>query len=130
MTTVLLDTNVVVWWSLESDRLSRSASQALAQADELAIAAITWWELAWLVRHDRIRPAIPLNAWLYGLEVELRTARITPAVAATAVALPESFPRDPADRLIYATAVEYGWNLISKDEQIRAHSSSGPTVIW
>ena len=48
MTTVLLDTHVVQWWSAEPDRLSRAATEALAGADQLAVSAISWFELAWL----------------------------------------------------------------------------------
>ncbi len=48
MTTVLLDTHVVQWWSAEPERLSATAAKTLAGADRLAVAAISWFELAWL----------------------------------------------------------------------------------
>ena len=46
--TVLLDSHVVHWWSAEPARVSTTAATALEEADELAVAAITWFELAWL----------------------------------------------------------------------------------
>ena len=64
MTTVLLDTHVVQWWSAEPDRLSPAATEALLGADELAVASITWFELAWLAEHERITVAIPTRSWL------------------------------------------------------------------
>ena len=50
MTTVLLDTHVIQWWSAEPDRLSRAATRAVEDADELALASISWFELAWLAQ--------------------------------------------------------------------------------
>lgn len=130
MTTVLLDTHVVHWWSAEPARLSRVAAEALEEADELAVAAITWFELAWLARHERITLAIPVRAWLASLAAGVRTVGVTPAIGEAAVCLPSSFPGDPADRLIFASAVEHGWPLISKDRRIREHRHPRPIVVW
>lgn len=129
MSTLLLDTHVVHWWSAEPQRVSAAAGEALDQADELAAAAITWYELAWLARHERITVNVPIRTWLQGLAGQLRTIGVTPAIADTAVALPSSFPGDPADRLIYATAVEHGLGLVSKDRAIRDHDRAR-SVIW
>lgn len=130
MTAVLLDSHVVQWWSAEPDRISSAASRAIGEADELAVADISWFELAWLARNERIVLTIPLNAWLQQLAVQLRTLPVTPAIAATAVNLPSTFPGDPADRLIYATAIEHGWRLITKDERLRAHRHPQPVALW
>jgi PIN domain nuclease of toxin-antitoxin system len=102
----------------------------VTNADELAVASITWFELAWLAAHERILLTIPIQAWLEELSAQVRTVMISPAVAATAVALPSSFPGDPADRLIYATAVEQGWPLVTKDDRIRKHKHPRKLVIW
>ncbi len=130
MTTVLLDSHVVHWWSAEPQRLSNAASTAVEQADELAVAAITWFELAWLAQHERILLTIPMRTWLQRLAVHVRTVGITSSVAATAVCLPSSFPGDPADRLIYATAIEHGWRLVTKDRRLRSHRHPRPVTIW
>lgn len=130
MSTLLLDTHVVQWWSAEPERLSRTATSALEQADELAVAAISWFELAWLARHDRIAVAIPTRSWLEQLSTFLRTAELTPTIADAAAALPDSFPGDPADRLIFATAVEHGWRLVTKDRRMRTHRLPHPVVLW
>lgn len=128
MSAVLLDTHVVQWWSAEPDRLSSRASTLLNDATELVVAAITWYELAWLARHERIAVRIPIRSWLEQLAAGMRTLTITPAIAETAVSLPDSFPGDPADRLIYATAVEHGLTLVSKDDRLRRHSAS--LAVW
>lgn len=130
MTTVLLDSHVVHWWSAEPARLSRAATKAVETADELAVSSISWFELAWLAEHERILVAVPIRSWLDQLAAEVRTVGTTPAVAATAVALPSTFPGDPADRLIYATAVEHGWPLITKDRRLRGHRHPRRVTVW
>jgi len=130
VTTLLLDSHVVHWWSAEPDRLSRAAVAAVEQADELAVASTTWFELAWLAEHDRIVLTMPTRSWLEQLAEGVRVVGVTPAVAAAAVALPSSFAGDPADRLIYATAVEHGWRLVTKDRRLRGHRHPKPVTIW
>jgi PIN domain nuclease of toxin-antitoxin system len=127
---VLLDTHVVHWWSAEPERVSAPARRALEDADELAVAAISWFELAWLARHERITLNIPVRSWLEGLAAQLRTLGVTPAIADTAVALPAPFRGDPADRLIYATAVEHDLRLVTKDRALLDHPHPRSPAIW
>jgi hypothetical protein len=55
---------------------------------------------------------------------------LTPAIAETALSLPSSFRGDPADRLIYATAIEHGSRLITKDHKLRAHPHPQTVALW
>jgi len=130
VTTVLLDTHILQWWSAEPDRLSSVAAEALSTADELAVAAISWFELAWLADRGRIVVTIPVRSWLEQLANGVRTIPLTPAIADAAVTLPPSFPGDPADRLIYATAIEHGYRLVTKDRRLRDHPSPRPIAVW
>jgi PIN domain nuclease of toxin-antitoxin system len=130
LTVVVLDTHVVHWWSAEPERISRRAAAALRDADELAVAAISWFELAWLARHERILITLPIHSWLERLAQQVRTLPLAPAVAATAVSLPSSFAGDPADRLIYATAIEHGSQLVTKDRKLRDHPHPRPLAVW
>ena len=130
MTALLLDSHVVHWWSAEPKRLSKTASAALDDADELVVAAISWFELGWLAEHERILVTIPVRSWLEQLAALVRTLPLTPAIAAAAVALPSSFPGDPADRLIYATAIEHGLQLVTKDKKLRDHPAPRPLAVW
>jgi PIN domain nuclease of toxin-antitoxin system len=127
---VLLDTHVIHWWSAEPHRVGRRARNALEEADEHVVAAISWYELAWLAQHERIVVNIPIRSWLQGLAMQLRTIGVTPPIADTAAALPSSFPDDPADRLIYATAIEHGLGLVTKDRSIRDHDTPRSLTIW
>lgn len=110
--------------------MSKAASRALRDADELAVSAISWFELAWLAKDERILVTIPIRSWLERLAEGVRTVGITPAIADTAVSLPSSFPGDPADRLIYATAIEHGWQLVTKDRKLRRHRHPRPVAVW
>jgi len=130
VTTVILDTHVIHWWSAEPARLSARARQAVADADELAVADISWFELAWLAEQGRIVVGIPIISWLQRIAGQVRTVGVTPPIAAAAVALPAAFPGDPADRLIYATAIEHGWRLVTKDNRLRRHSHPRPLTVW
>ncbi len=130
MTAVVLDSHVLHWWSAEPDRISAAAARAITEADELAVADISWFELAWLARHERIVVSIPIASWLQQLAVQVTTIAVTPAIATTAVNLPASFPGDPADRLIYATAIESGSRLVTKDQRLREHAHPHPVTIW
>jgi PIN domain nuclease of toxin-antitoxin system len=130
LSTVLLDTHVLHWWSAEPHRISQAAVDALEGAAELAVAATTWFELAWLAGKGRIVLSVPLRAWLDQLSAQVRTLGLTPAVAATAVSLPASFPGDPADRLIYATAIEHGCRLVTKDRKLREHPHPSALTVW
>lgn len=130
MSAVLLDTHVVHWWSAEPERISRAGNRALESADELLVAAISWYELALLAERQRIVIDIPIRSWLEGLGAQMRTIGITPAIADSAVALPDSFPGDPADRLIYATAIEQGAKLVTRDRAIAEHDKPRALVVW
>ena len=130
MTTLMLDTHALHWWSAEPQRLSKRAVSAMEDATELAVAAVTWFELAWLARHDRITLALPLRTWLESLSAGVLTLGITPAIAEAAVSLPSTFPGDPADRLIYATAVETGVQLVTNDQRLRRHRHPRQVTIW
>ena len=130
MSTLLLDTHVVHWASAEAHRLSDAAAQAISDADSLAIASVSWYELAWLAYRGRIVPREPIASWLDRLARSLLTIPLTPAIALAAVSLPRTFVGDPADRQIYATAASSGWPVVSKDLRLREFIDGDAEVIW
>ncbi len=129
MTAVLLDTHVLHWLTAEPDRLSPAAEQTIESADELAVAGITWYELGWLATHGRIVLAVPVRTWLAPLAEQVTSVPLSPSIAVTAAELPSTFPGDPADRIIFATAVERGWQLVTKDRRIRQHPHPRPLAV-
>ena len=121
---ILLDTHVLVWLVAEPSQLSPKAASAIRRArarEGIAIAAISLWELALLFSRGRLRAPGTIEAsvrWVVeGAGTSIKP--ITLEVAALATQFPEDFPRDPADRLIAATARSEGMTLITHDERIR-----------
>lgn len=130
MTTVLLDTHVVHWWSAEPERLSERAADLIDAADAVVVASITWYELAWLAGHGRIALTIPVDAWLDRLSRDVGTVVAPWRTSLAAASLPASFAGDPADRLIYATALVRGYPLVTKDRRLRDHPEAGNPAVW
>lgn len=120
---IVLDTHVVVWLTVEPRRLpralGRTISEVYAGGAGVALADVTLLELATLATWGRIRPAIPLGLYLRQVEQKFRILPITGAVAEQVMRFSTSYPKDPADRLIGATAVVYGARLATRDEAIR-----------
>ena len=58
------------------------------------------------------------------------TVPISPAIAATAAALEGSFPGDPFDRIIHATAVEHGWQLVTNDRRLLDYPADRIIAVW
>jgi PIN domain nuclease of toxin-antitoxin system len=119
----LLDTHILLWWLKEDRHLSPGQRQILQEADEknpLLVADITLWEIATLSSLGRINLHLPLRDWLEQAVAPplVQLLPITPAVAAAVAALPDSFHRDPADRILVATAQVLGATLLTHDSRI------------
>ena len=107
--TALLDTHVLVWWLNDRRRLSAAQRGVVASADAgspLLVSDISLWEVATLHSLGRIRLTLPLRDWLEKATGPplVRRQGISPAIAEAVAALPDSFHRDPADRILVATA--------------------------
>ena len=119
---ILLDSHVLIWAVADSKRLSRAAASAIRRArrgDGLAVSAITAYEVAWQIASGRIQGYGTVETSLLRFLDGVTMRPITPEIAALAAQFPEDYPRDPADRLIGATARAEGMTLVTRDERIR-----------
>jgi PIN domain nuclease of toxin-antitoxin system len=117
---IVLDTHAWIWWVGDPARLGRTSRVALRDARRIGIPAICCLEVAMLVARGRLSLDRPARDWMLAAidlpKVELLP--LTPAVAALAVELPATFPGDPADRVIVASALIEHANLVTRDRRI------------
>jgi PIN domain nuclease of toxin-antitoxin system len=127
---LLLDTHVWIWFMLANAELAVSGRQAInraAASGQLRVAAISVWEAALLASRGRVALGRPLAQWITeavsapGLSIE----PLLPQIAVEACSLPEAFHRDPADRLIVATARVANATLMTRDQGILDYAARG-----
>src|ERR1019366_7337623 len=129
---ILVDTHVVVWLAFDQDQISRKARTAIddarKNADGLAISDITLLELATLASKGRIRLDMRLESFLQEVESRFVVLPISGRGYAGVMGLPATYPKDPADRIIAATALVEGLSLLTADREIRR--SRTVQTIW
>ena len=127
---IVLDTHAWLWWVGGDRRLSSVARTAIESDDEVGIPTIAVWEAATLVRKGRIRLDPDVKRWVSKALAADRIVRLTltPEIALAAGSVADPFPGDPADRIIYATAVATGSSLVTADRRIEAFDPA--RVIW
>jgi PIN domain nuclease of toxin-antitoxin system len=84
----------------------------------LAISAISLWEIAWLVKHGRIETALGVDLFVKRCASYVEVLPITEAIAVRSVEFPKSYPADPQNRIIGATAAVEGRPLLTRDRLI------------
>ena len=120
---IVLDTHALIYDALTPARLSARARKAIALAftgRELTCSDISLWEIATLIAHKRLDPAMDARQFLHDL-IAARQVRVLPISAEIAVlSQSDVFSRgDPADRLIAATALLHRAPLITSDAKLR-----------
>lgn len=118
---IVLDTGVLLYWIFNRAELSSAALRAIEEADAIRISAISLWEIALMEKQQKLVLPIPPRAIANRLRAVYRvqTTAVDDDIWLTSVALPWAH-RDPADRVIVATAQMYGCPLVTQDLAIRA----------
>lgn len=126
---IVLDTGVLLYWLFSRAELSPAASQAIQAAETILISSISIWEIAIKVKQNKLLlPLTPraLSVRLQGV-YKIETVPVSESIWLASVDL-AWVHRDPADRVIVATALLKGHALLTKDQVVRAFS--GVETIW
>jgi len=118
---IVLDTHVLVWVAADDRKLGRKTRGLIDRrwaAGHVAVAAITFWEVALLVSRGKLELPAPVEEWrtqlLAASLIELPIDGLTGIRAVDLDGLPE----DPADRFIATTALNHGAALVTADEKL------------
>ena len=122
----LLDTHAWVWWISDPASVSRRARRAIEAAmprGRLYVSSISVWEVALLVARDRLRLTMDVESWIARSEALpfLNFVPVDNRIAIRSTRLPGTLHDDPADRMIVATALALGAELVTKDQKIRRY---------
>ncbi|HEX3536669.1 MAG TPA: type II toxin-antitoxin system VapC family toxin [Stellaceae bacterium] len=127
---MLLDTCAAVWL-MNGDPLSDICRAAIAAAQVtnigVFVSPITAWEIGTLATRNRIQLTLAPQAWFDTL-LEwpgVRLAPMPPMILIASNFLPGTPPRDPADRIIAATAREFGHTIITRNGELSGYAASG-----
>ncbi|MBN3855311.1 type II toxin-antitoxin system VapC family toxin [Paraburkholderia sp. Ac-20340] len=124
---IVLDTHALVWWATGDKELSRKARSVIEReldGGQIVISAISGWEIAMLVQREKLVLTMEVGAWLSTV-AEIDAVHFLPVdveVGLKSVDLPGEFHKDPADRMIVATARKLAAPLVTRDEKIRAYA--------
>jgi PIN domain nuclease of toxin-antitoxin system len=125
MNDLLLDTCAVLWLA-QGAKISAEARRAVAEK-ELRVSPISAWEIANLVRKNRLALTYPVTTWFRRAIDEMQAAvpHLTVEILANSCDLPGDPPDDPADRIMIATARETDMILVTRDTRILDYSRTG-----
>lgn len=129
---ILLDTHALIWLLSDTNRLSAKAKaeieEARGRAEAMAVVDITLLELASLFRRGRMQLGMTFKELLDIVEARFQILPISGKASARTLELPSDYPKDPADRIIGATAWVEGIPLVTADERIR--KAKAFATIW
>src|SRR5207244_4880141 len=114
-------------WLSNPEKLLPAARKALQHAAKnraVYVSSISAWEIAFLAAKGRLSFTMDAQDWIARSE-SLPFFHFVPvdnAIAVRSVRLPEPFHRDPADRIIVATAMMMGATVVSSDRKILKYS--------
>lgn len=121
---IVLDTHVLVWWVDEPARLSAKVKKiietALKSEEAILASSVSVWEIYLLAKKGKLGFSIDIDSWMQKIEsiAFLQFVPVDNRIAAKSVMLPDPLHSDPADRIIIATAREFGAQLATSDKKI------------
>lgn len=117
----LLDTHVWIWTQEQPETIGAKTRALLeTTSDDLCVSAVSSLEIARLVSGRLLELQGNLDRWVRTAidSIEARSLDVDHRVAIEAYKLPGRFHKDPADRMLVATARIHGLTLVTADERI------------
>jgi PIN domain nuclease of toxin-antitoxin system len=130
MTPILLDTCALIWLAEETS-LGKTARDEIAKATEhgqpIYVSPISGWEIGLLIAGGRLKLPMAADAWFERAlsRPQLRTGELSIGILLSSSFLPGDPPRDPADRILAATAREKGFRLMTRDKRLLGYAEQG-----
>ena len=118
---LLLDTHVLIWAESKDSQLGEVARQILLDAsNSILVSPVSSLEISRLISLERLHFSKPLNDWLKEAHLHLgfKDAEFSHSIAIRSYELPDDFHKDPADRMLVATAMELDCHLLTADDLI------------
>ena len=123
---LLLDTHVWIWTQEKPDAIGTKARSLLeTTSDDLCVSSISSLEIARLVAGGMLELKGSLDRWVRMAidSLEARSIDVDHRIAIEAYKLPGRFHKDPADRILVATARVHELKLVTADERILGSKS-------
>jgi PIN domain nuclease of toxin-antitoxin system len=131
MAAILLDTHAAIW-SAEGTIRSAAARviDAAAQRAELLLSPISAWEIGMLANRGRLRLRQGASEFIREIFAHpgTVTATITAEIALEAAGLRPALTGDPVDRILIATAIAYGAQLMTRDRAIQEYAKASRSL--
>jgi PIN domain nuclease of toxin-antitoxin system len=127
---LLLDTCAAIWFA-DDQPMANAAVEAMGRAfasmTPVFVSPISAWEIGLLCARGRMRFPMPPQSWFQRLQSVrgMALAELPPEILIASSFLPGTPPRDPADRIIAATAREFGYRLVTRDRPLLDYAEQG-----
>ena len=120
---IVIDTHILIWWVSDDKKLSNAAKKIIKKTlidSEVIISSISVWEISMLIEKERLVISMDIESWINEVS-SIEGVHFMPVdneIGIKSTKLPGDFHKDPADRIIVATARKLAVALVTADEKI------------
>jgi len=125
---LLFDTCALLYYLFEPDKITSAAYLSINAAEKIAVSSISVWEVGIKINRGKLRLPIAYNEFCRRLKIAQDLVVINPDIEIWQKSINLEWPhRDPADRVIVATALSGSLRLATSDREIREYYSA---CVW
>jgi PIN domain nuclease of toxin-antitoxin system len=123
---ILIDTHIWIWWVQDKPKLTASQIKHIEnlQSNEIGVSVISCLEVARLTAARQITFSVDILDWISAALIypDVQLLELTPEIAVASTRLPSPFHKDPADRILVATARALDIPILTADAKILSYS--------